>query len=168
MPGKSVVDVTAMTRALTGFDGQVLTESADQVKAILTSGRNVGQPEALPEPVAAILYMPMSGLLLDYGKTGGNAGACGGKFDIPRIRGEEILHNFAPSPDFQETRFSVVRSVDEGCQARNSLLKPFGSLPNALSFPNSLRKLRLALRRVPAHSLQFDQSNVAHSKHTVS
>jgi pimeloyl-ACP methyl ester carboxylesterase len=56
----------------------------------------------------------------------------------------------------------------QGCQARNSLLKPFGSLPNALSFSNSLRKLRLALRRVPAHSLQFDQSNVAHSKHTVS
>src|SRR5882762_11823039 len=43
--------------------------------------------------------------------------------------------------------------VDEGGQARNSLLKPFGSLPNALSFSNSLRKLRLALRRMPAHSL---------------
>ena len=58
--------------------------------------------------------------------------------------------------------------VDEGCLARNSLLKPFSSLPNALSFSNSLRKLRLVLRRMPAHSLLFDQSNVANSKHTVS
>jgi hypothetical protein len=47
-------------------------------------------------------------------------------------------------------------------------LKPFGSLPNALSFSNSLRKLRLGLRRMPAQSLKFGQSNVANSKHAVS
>jgi len=55
-----------------------------------------------------------------------------------------------------------------GSPARNGFLKPFGSLPNALSFSNALRKLRLGLRRMPAHSLKFGQSNVANSEHTVS
>jgi hypothetical protein len=32
----------------------------------------VGQPEAPPERLVAILYMPMSGLLLDYGLHGSN------------------------------------------------------------------------------------------------
>src|SRR5882724_11864237 len=97
----------------------------------------------------------------------GQKSACG-KFEIRRIRGEQIVPNAAAFSDFQETRFSVVRSKAGGCPARNGFLKPFGSLPNALSFSNSLRKLRLALRRMPAHSLLFDQSNVANSKHTVS
>ncbi|SRR6266851_1928451 len=38
----------------------------------------VGQPEAPPERVVAILYMPMSGLLLDYGQLRSNAKSAGG------------------------------------------------------------------------------------------
>lgn len=76
-----------------------------------------------------------------------------GKFGIRRTPGEQVLPNAAAFPDFHETRFSVVRSEARGSLARDGFLKPFGSLPNALSFSNSLRKLRLALRRMPAHSL---------------
>src|SRR5882672_11038089 len=81
-----------------------------------------------------------------------------GKFKIRRIRGEEILPNAAAFSDFQKTRSSVVRSKARGSPARNGFLKPFGSLPNALSFSNSLRKLGLGLRRMPAQSLKFGQS----------
>jgi hypothetical protein len=76
-----------------------------------------------------------------------------GKFEVRRIRGEEILRNVARSLDFQESRFSVVFSEAKGSPARNSFLKPFGSLPNALSFSNSLKELRFALRQMLAHRL---------------
>jgi hypothetical protein len=37
-----------------------------------------------------------------------------GEFGIRRIRGEQILANGAAFPDFQKTRFSVVRSEARG------------------------------------------------------
>jgi len=68
-------------------------------------------------------------------------------------------------------RFPISRKLDsQSCAQRPEaprpemvFLKPFGSLPNALSFSNSLRKLRLCLRRMPAQSLKFGQSKVANS-----
>jgi hypothetical protein len=116
-------------------------------------GRMTGKPEVIPaDPILALTSDCRTSCPND-GPTGSNAG--------PVVGGLRFLGFAANRSSMTSLRLLVSRkldsqsfaSVDEGCQARNGLLKPFGSLPNALSFSNSLRKLRLALRRMPAHSL---------------
>src|SRR5271167_4524312 len=62
----------------------------------------------------------------------------------------QILRNVSAFSRFPGNILS--RSLG-GSPAKNGFLKPSVSLPNALPFSKSWKKLRLALRRIPAHRL---------------